>query len=681
MKTKYKMHAVEEKYLNKWQKTIDMVARLFDVPAALIMRVHSGQIEVLLSSHSAGNPYEVGEMAYLDTGLYCETVMATQAQLMVPNALQDKNWRNNPDVALGMISYLGIPLIWPDGEVFGTICVLDGKTRNFSEFYQSLLWEFKEIIELNFVQSKKFQEELLESEKQLQIIFDHAPVTMLLVNENGEILKMNQTGLATTGRSMDKVIGLPLGTALNCTGALQSPMGCGFGEDCMGCPVRKTVEDTFSTHRNFHKVEAGLRIKRQHQITEQTILISTSLVKPNIPRTVLVTIDDITERKTMEKRLHQMQKMEAIGTLAGGIAHDFNNILSPIIGYAEMIRDDIPASSPNYEYVSEIFQAGLRAKGLVKQILASSRQGDYKTVPLQLQPIIKEALKLLRSTIPSTIDIQQNIDPDCGVVLADPTQFHQIIMNLATNAFHAMEESGGSLKIALQQVRMEPDPWIFPELKSGQYALLKVIDTGIGIKKDIMDKIFNPYFTTKDNIRGTGLGLSIVHGIVKSNNGDIRIYSEPGKGTEVHVYLPVLKQSTPESDLDESGTIPGGTEKILLVDDEEVIARMEKNILQRLGYEITMCTGSVEALEAFKAKQDDFDLVITDMTMPDMTGAQLAGEIRKIRPDMPVIIFTGFSDQINKEKCKALDIQGYALKPLDKQEIAETIRRVLDRPG
>ncbi len=806
MNTGYKMHVVEERYLNKWQKTIDIVASLFDVPAALIMRVHSGQIEVLVSSHSAGNPYEAGEMAYLDTGLYCETVMATRAQLIVPNALHDEDWKDNPDVALGMISYFGIPLIWPDGEIFGTICVLDEKTRDFSEFYQSLLWEFKQIIELNFVQSKIFHDKLSESEKQLQIIFDNAPVIMMLLNENREVIKINRSGLITAGKTMDKVIGLKGGDILDCIGSLQNPMGCGFGKECRNCIILKTVDKTFATNQSFHKIEAGLRLKKQNKTTKHTVLVSTSLLNSNSPRTVLVTIDDITERKNletalkesevkyrsmmeamedttyicssdyrieylnptmikrigrnavgdscykavhgldekcpwcthqkvmngehvkteivtpkdektyhvssspifhtdgsisnlsvfydlteikkMEKRIHQMQKMEAIGTLAGGIAHDFNNILGPIIGYAEMIKDDISLSSQSREHITEIFQSALRAKALVKQILTSSRHDDQKIMPLHLQPIIKETLKLLRASIPSTIDVQQDIDPDCGAVLADPTQFHQIIMNLATNAYHALEEWGGSLKITLNQVRMEPDSCFFPELSAGEYALLKVIDTGTGIEKDIMDKIFNPYFTTKENNKGTGLGLSIVHGIVKNCNGDIRIYSEPGKGTEVHVYIPLLEQgtgktmeqSTTKNELGDSKTIQGGMEKILLVDDEEVLARMEEKVLKHLGYRTTMCTGSIEALETFKASQDDYDLVITDMTMPDMTGIQLAGELKKIRPDIPVIIFSGFSDQINEEKCRALGIQGYAMKPLMRQEIAETIRKVLDKP-
>ena len=679
MNTRYKMHAVEEKYLNKWQKTIDIVANLFEVRAALIMRVHSSKIEVLVSSHSDGNPYEAGETAFLDTGLYCETVMASRAQLMVPNALEDEHWEDNPDVELGMISYLGIPLIWPGGEIFGTICVLDEKTRHFSDFYQELLWEFKEIIELNFAQCEMFHEELVESEKRLKIIFYNAPATMLLINENAEVLKINRTGLLYAAKPMEKAIGLQLGDILDFAASFQTPMGCGYGEACGECAVRNAVEETFAANQNFQKVEAVLRREKQGKQTEHVVLVSTSLVNAGYPNTVLVTIDDITQRKRMEKLLQQSQRMEAIGTLAGGIAHDFNNILSPIIGHAEMLKDDIAEDDPSYESVTEILQAAVRAKNLTRRILESSRQADQEVMPVKLQPVVKETLKLLRSSIPTTIDIQQEIDPDCGPVLANPNQIHQIVMNLATNAYHAMEENGGNLKIVLRQVRIETDPFAFPELSTGEYALLTVSDTGTGIEKHNMDKIFNPYFTTKENSKGTGLGLSIVHGIVKHHGGDIRLYSEPGKGTDVHVYFPIIEQSTGKNDGDASSQIPGGAERILLVDDEAAVARMEENMIKRLGYRITTQTESVDALEAFKANPDDFDLVITDMTMPQMTGIQLAGEIKKIRPNIPIIIFTGFSGQINEEKCKALDIQGYAMKPLVKREIAETVRKVLDK--
>ncbi len=388
---------------------------------------------------------------------------------------------------------------------------------------------------------------------------------------------------------------------------------------------------------------------------------------------------DITDEIRMKEKLRQAQKMESIGTLAGGIAHDFNNILFPMVGYAEMLKLDLPADSPLHGHVDEILNAALRSKDLVKQILAFSRQSDQDIKPIKLQPIVKEATKLLRSSIPTIIDIKQDIDPDCGVVVADPTQVHQIVMNLATNAYHAMEKTGGRLNVNLKQVRLESDQVVFPELTPGEYAILTVTDTGVGIEKDIMDKILDPYFTTKETGKGTGLGLSVVQGIVKSCNGDIRIYSEAGKGTEIQVYLPIMDRKVDDIRTDRNEQpIRGGTEKILLVDDEEAIIRMEQQMLERLGYIVTIRTGSVDALEAFKANPDSFDLVLTDMTMPNMTGVRLAGELKKTRPDIPVILCTGFSYQINDEKSKALGIQGFVMKPVVMRELAETIRKVLD---
>ena len=387
---------------------------------------------------------------------------------------------------------------------------------------------------------------------------------------------------------------------------------------------------------------------------------------------------DITERKKLEARIQKAQKLEAIGTLAGGIAHDFNNILFPLVGYAEMLKMDLPHDSPLQSHINRILSAALRSRDLVKQILTYSRQGDQDVKPIKLPPIVKEALTLIRSSIPTTIEIQHDIDSDCGIVIADPSQLHQILMNLATNAYHAMEETGGRLKVHLNQIRLESDHSLSPEMTPGEYAHLTVADTGIGIEKDVMDKIFDPYFTTKEVGKGTGLGLSVVRGIVKSCNGDIRIDSEVGKGTEVHVYLPIMDQRVDDIQTDRDEPIRGGSEKILLVDDEEIVVRMEQEMLQRLGYRVAIRTGSIEALEAFKANPNAFDLVVTDMTMPNMTGVQLTMEIRKIRQDIPVILCTGFSYLINDEKSKALGIQGFVMKPVVMKEIAEIIRKVLD---
>ena len=390
---------------------------------------------------------------------------------------------------------------------------------------------------------------------------------------------------------------------------------------------------------------------------------------------------DISEEIKLEERLAQSQKMEAIGTLAGGIAHDFNNILTPIFGFTEMLREDLPPQSPMQDHVEEVFQAAVRARDLVKQILTFSRQDDQEMRPLRLQPVIKEAMKLLRSSIPTTIAFDLDISQDCGIVIADPTQIHQIVMNLATNAYHAMELTGGTLRVGLQEIMMDSGELAYPELIGGKYALLTVADTGEGLDDKTLERIFDPYYTTKPRGKGTGLGLSVVHGIVSTANGAIRAYSEKGKGTEFHIYLPIKARTSEKRVKMELAAVVGGSERVLLVDDEISVERMEQKILERLGYRVTARTSSLKALETFRNSPQSFDLVITDMTMPNMTGSSMAMEMRKIRPDIPVILCTGFSSFIDEEKAQAMGIQGYVMKPVVKRELAKVIRSVLDHPA
>jgi PAS domain S-box-containing protein len=387
---------------------------------------------------------------------------------------------------------------------------------------------------------------------------------------------------------------------------------------------------------------------------------------------------DVTEKKEMEAHLQQSQKMEAIGTLAGGIAHDFNNILFPIVGHSEMLMEDVPKDSPFKGSLNEIYTSALRARDLVQQILAFSRQGENELKMMKMQPIIKEALKLIRSTIPTTISIHQNLQPDCGAVKADPTKIHQIVMNLTTNAYHAMEETGGELKVSLKKIELGRNHLINPDMAPGPYACLTVADTGIGMDIRLTEKIFDPFFTTKKKGKGTGMGLSVVHGIVKSLNGAIQVHSESGKGTEFHVYLPLAESSfeTKESRIKEA--IPGGNERILLVDDEDIIIKMEKKTLERLGYRVTSKTSSIEALEAFKNSPDKFDLVITDLAMPKMPGDRLAVELIKIRRDIPILLCTGFSERFSEETAKAMGIRGFLMKPVARAAMAKEVRRIFD---
>ncbi|MCP4678196.1 MAG: response regulator [Deltaproteobacteria bacterium] len=391
---------------------------------------------------------------------------------------------------------------------------------------------------------------------------------------------------------------------------------------------------------------------------------------------------DITEKEKMEEQLRQSQKMEAIGTLAGGIAHDFNNILFPIIGLSEIIAMGLPPDHPIRENADTMLKSALRGRDLVQQILTFSRKSKTKIEPIKLHLVIQDTIKLLRSSIPKTIHIEQDLDPNCGWINADTSKIHQIIMNLSTNAYHAMEDTGGRLTISLKQINIEKDHCDYSNLLPGPYARLTVIDTGIGMEKEVKEKIFDPYFTTKESGKGTGLGLPVVHGVVKECGGDIYIYSEPGKGTKVFIFIPVTETGTEnEAPEHETDLIMVGTERILIVDDEEEVACTEQQLLERLGYDVTIRIESIEALEEFKANSDKYDLIITDMTMPNMTGIQLAEKIRNIRVDIPIIICTGFSDQLTDDKRQSVNIQGYVMKPVTMREFARTIREVLDVAG
>jgi len=389
-------------------------------------------------------------------------------------------------------------------------------------------------------------------------------------------------------------------------------------------------------------------------------------------------ITDITHRKKMEARLLQAQKMESIGSLAGGIAHDFNNILFPIVGMAELLLEDLPLESLEHENVQEILKAGKRAGDLVNQILAFSRQSDHKLMPVRVQQILKEVLKLSRSAIPSDIEITMDIQSDCGLIMANATQVHQIAMNLITNAFHAVEPRGGKISVKLREIELGCDDLTDSSLKPGRYVMLTISDTGCGIKPEISDRIFEPYFTTKEQGKGTGLGLSIVYGIIKEYRGDIKVYSEVGKGTTFNVYLPLMERSLDTAPIPLAEIHETGTEHILLIDDEEPIAQLEKQMLQRLGYNVTVRTSSIEGLEAFKANPGGFDLILTDMTMPNMTGNQLARELISVKPGIPIIICTGFSERMNREKIEACGIKGFLMKPVLKAEMAHLVRKVID---
>jgi PAS domain S-box-containing protein len=386
---------------------------------------------------------------------------------------------------------------------------------------------------------------------------------------------------------------------------------------------------------------------------------------------------DITEHLRLEEQLLQSQKMEAIGTLAGGIAHDFNNILAAIMGFTELAKSDTVGNEDVQESLAQVEHAGERARDLVAQILAFSRQSKMKPVAVKPKEVVSEVLKLLRASLPTTVEIRQDLDSDSSIV-ADPTQLHQVLMNLCTNAAHAMREEGGTLSVSLGDIDLGTE-FVAGRtgMAPGRHLLLTVGDTGHGMTAETVERIFDPFFTTKPKDEGTGMGLSVVHGIVRKCGGAITVESRPGEGTEFSLFFPLAGETKAETGADRSDA-GGGTERILFVDDEEIQGDLAEEGLGRLGYRVTAVNDPEEALELFQVDPRAFDLVVTDMTMPKMTGDILAKRIMLARKDIPVILSTGFSERIDEGKTKAMGIRALVFKPVVTSEMARIIRNVLD---
>jgi PAS domain S-box-containing protein len=393
---------------------------------------------------------------------------------------------------------------------------------------------------------------------------------------------------------------------------------------------------------------------------------------------VVGTAQDITEQHQLESQLRQAQKLEAIGTLAGGIAHDFNNILGAIVGYSELARSESESLPHVAEYLKEVCVASMRARDLIRQILTFSRQQEHERAPIQLRHVVAEALKLLRAGTPATIQFEIALDRNTPPVLADATQIHQIVMNLGANAAHAMRDRTGVFRANLGRAVVDENALkAHPESKPGVYALLEISDQGHGMDRETMQRIFEPFFTTKPPGEGTGLGLSVVHGIMQSHEGWIDVCSEPGKGTTFHLYFPALPSLEPVEIHSPSELPRGHGELILIVDDEEALLTVCKKIFEKIGYTVVVCSDPASAIKEFSARPADFSLVITDLTMPGMTGIDLAGALWKIRPAMPIILTTGYGGSVTAEGAKGLGLRELVFKPLTIDAAAHAVQRVL----
>ena len=507
---------------------------------------------------------------------------------------------------------------------------------------------------------KQAEEALGRSEEKYRNLFESVSDALFFIDNVGTILEANHAALELFGYNREELLRMKLADLSTEPekaregiekGLRLVPLRFYRGKDGAAFPVEITAGNFFWKGKEF-RVAAIRDITWRRKAEE--------------------------ERAQLEIQLQQSRKMEAVGTLAGGIAHDFNNILTIILGNAELAADMVPHSNPASEPLKEIQKASIRATDMVRQLLAFSRKTNEESKPLDMVSIVKESMKMLRSAIPTSIEFKQHISYDPCTVMGDAAQINQILMNLVINAADAMSQKGGLLEVILEKIFLQEEKPCFDwVLAQGAYVRLSVRDSGEGMAPEIMARIFDPYFTTKEVGKGTGMGLSVIHGIVKRHDGGIRVESMLGKGTLFEIYFPALEKAAVE-EKEPKKEIKGGAEGILFVDDEESIANLNRQRLERLGYQVKSTTKPLEALEWFKADPDQFDVIITDMTMPRMTGDRLAAEVLKIRPHMPVIIFTGYSERMSAKKAEALGVRKYIEKPIDLRNLASSIREVLD---
>jgi signal transduction histidine kinase/CheY-like chemotaxis protein len=752
------LHAVPRAYLKKWQRVADSAAEICLSAAALVIRAHPDHMELLVSSLNAENPFKTVPPGPLTDCVLCRKVVE-QRNIFCATDLSDScDSPRSLAAGQGMLSYLGVPLIWPDGSVFGVLCVLDSKPRDYSTALRNLLLQFKEIIEGDFrilhysrildgnkaileekvdertlalkdvnVQLKEQLAQRLAAERnlsrELRVSKGLAKLSKALIDSGQSIKTIAENTLAAareltgskhgyvseidiiTGENVGHTLTAMFGNACRVTGPDQRiafPQGADGRYGKLWGHALNTGESFFTNAPASHSSSAGLPeghvplrrflsvpAKYDGKVIGQIALANADSDYTEAHIEVIQRLAELytialqrhrheNERIVLEKQLRHGQKMEALGTLAGGVAHDFNNILAAIVGYSELTLLDENLFEKPRKNLKEILTAAQRAKSLVMQILTFSRKGEEQKKPVSIHLIVKEAMRLVQQTVPSTIHVKTNIDSHTGMVLADTTQLHQVVVNLCTNAYHAMLATGGELAIDLAPIRADQATCAqYSGLLEGPYAQLTVRDTGTGIPADKLPRIFDPFFTTKEVGEGSGMGLAVVHGIVQGCDGIVHVESSPGQGSVFRVFLPLTRQKSGEESTASAPDLKTGDEHILLVDDESVLTELVTEMLESLGYLVTSFTSSEKALKAFEAAPQSFDLLLTDLTMPGVTGDVLARETMRCRPGFPVVICTGHSAMLDGSRLQAMGVRALLSKPYELSSLAETLRQAL----
>ena len=636
-------------YLEHNQVDVDLTRRHLEQHAPHI------QMDAIFSVHDFYQQIKQSDVLAPYSALLLDYRLPQENALEIVKMIKESS---NPDIPVILVTGKGDEEIAVKALKLG---VFDYVTKD-----QGYLYKLPSIVENAYysIRLSHEHEALLESEKRYRSLFENNHVAMLLVDpENGDIIDANLAATAFYGWTHQELIEKSM-HEIN-TLAVEA--------------LEKKIADAVKEEQNHfilkHQVADGSI--RDVEIYSGPIDIGGRSLLYSMVYDITQRLEAEREKKKLQKMLIQAQKMESIGMLAGGIAHDFNNILTAIIGYTQLALDDVEKNSPIEDDLKEVYTASQRAKELVAQVLAFARQSEEEIKPLRVDSILREVLQLIRATIPTSIEIKTDIHSK-SLITGNHTQLHQIVMNLCTNAAHAMEEKGGILQINLKDIVVDGN---FSnkqlDLTYGDYIRISISDTGTGIPSDILESIFEPYFTTKETGEGTGMGLAVVYGIVESYGGKITVKSEFGKGATFEIYIPATGKYEFQQK-HESKPLPKGIERVLIVDDEAPIAKMLAQNLKRLGYIVTSKTNSLEALELFQAKPNDFDLIVTDMTMPNLTGDALAIKSMRIRQDIPIILCTGYSKKISNETASQIGIKAFVYKPILQSDFVKTVRKVLD---